>query len=142
MSRHNRQIVRQDKQSIAMLSILALCLKIILPIIASFFISYQATASATDTSPDVQTNLEQSLSFICTPGEIFFDQEDKSGSTSLADHCDFCLTGVIVTIQRDSNNIATYSLFQSSLSWQIISSKQTKLLFDRHRHASRAPPYA
>ncbi|WP_125932947.1 hypothetical protein [Kiloniella majae] len=141
MSRHNRQIVRQDKQSIAMLSIFALCLKIVLPIVASFFISYQATASVQNTSYNAQNSLEQSLSFICTPGGILLDQDDKTGSTG-ADHCDFCLTGAFVTVQRGTHITAVHSLTQSSLSWEIIGAQQAKLLFDGHRHSSRAPPSA
>ncbi|WP_120497713.1 hypothetical protein [Kiloniella sp. EL199] len=142
MPRHNRQIARQDKQSIAALSIFALCLKMLLPIAASFFISHQATASVSNTAFDKQTSLEKSLSFICTPGGIFVDQDSKSSSMDLADHCDFCLTSAFVTIHRDTNNLETYTLLESSLSWQIIGSKQTRLLFDGHRHSSRAPPRA
>ncbi len=142
MPRHNRQTAGQDKQSIATLSIFALCLKILLPIAASFFISHQATASGTNASLDKQTSLEQSLSFICTPGGILSDQDSQSGSMNLPDHCDFCLTGAFITIQRDANNVAVYSLPQASLAWQIIDSQQTKLLFDGHRHSSRAPPRA
>ncbi|KLN62269.1 hypothetical protein WH96_01740 [Kiloniella spongiae] len=140
MSRRTKQAVQQDRQSIATLSIFALCLKMLLPIVTSFFVSYQATASVADNSNNAQTSLEQSLSFICTPGGILLNQNGVSSSTNLTDHCDFCITGAFVSLQRDTGNLAAYTLNQSSLSWPIIRSKQTKLLFNGHRHSSRAPP--
>lgn len=140
MPRHDRQTARQDRQSIAMLSVLALCLKLFLPIFTSFFISIQATASPLNETNNVQITLEKSLSFICTPSGIDQNQQNNSKSATLTDHCDHCLTCAFYTLQRNTDKRTASLLAQSTLSWRVIGSNQAKLPLDDQRHSSRAPP--
>ncbi|KKJ77734.1 hypothetical protein WH95_04610 [Kiloniella litopenaei] len=145
MPRQIGQTSKQDKQSIAMLSVLALCLKLLLPIFASFFISVQATAATPDDSAnDINPTLQEALSFICTPNGLDKNLDNGSGSgpTTQMDHCDHCLTCAFYSLQRNTDKLTSASLTLSPLSWQVIKSKQAKLPFDDHRHSSRAPPRA
>ncbi|WP_417428189.1 DUF2946 family protein [Kiloniella sp.] len=142
MPRQDKQIAKQDKQSIAALSIFALCFKLFLPIFISFFISIQTTASPLTDSNDAQVTLEKSLGFICTSSGIDQNQQNDSSSTTLTDHCDHCLTCAFYTLQRNTDKRTAPLLVQSTLSWRVIGSNQAKLPLDDQRHSSRAPPRA
>jgi len=145
MHKGNICITNQDRRSFAVLSVVALCLKTLLPFITALFISQAASAQSQFNSNILDTELEitRSLQYICTPAGIFLlegsNSDDYPGDI---DHCDHCLAGNFIHLNHKVSLQDTPCLTQGSSTWHIADQGILDKAQGYSLPSTRAPPLA
>ncbi len=143
MRKGNTYTIDHDRRSLAALSIVALCLKIILPIITALFISQAASAQIPldGNSFESEQGIIDALQLICTPTGISQGESNNSDpSSSHQDHCDHCITGNFISVNYTSNKTEASLSSKRLLTWHISDKNLTAQGYSLP--ASRAPPKA
>ncbi len=135
--------INQDRRSLAALSVVALCLKTLLPFISAVLLSHAASAQTQLDGSSFENNpkITQSLQFICTPtGIIIVADSNDATSTNYADHCDHCIMGGFLSLGHATNLIEARHSFIGLLAWHITDQDKNLPPQGYALPASRAPP--
>ena len=133
-----------DRRSLAALSIVALCLKTLLPFITALFISHAASAQAQlgNTAIEGEQELVAALQLICTPSGILLTERSKDRpANAFMDHCDHCITGGFLSLNDTTFQIEAPFLLSVLRTWHITEQNQVAIR-GYLLPASRAPPTA
>ncbi|MEH6630052.1 MAG: hypothetical protein V7776_04470 [Halopseudomonas aestusnigri] len=145
MHKGNTYTIDQDRRSLAALSIVALCLKIFLPVITALFISQAASAQIPldGKSFESEQGIIDALQLICTPTGITQAESNNGGpSSNHQDHCDHCITGNFVSLNYTSIKTGPSLSSKRLLTWHISNQDKSLIAQGYSLPASRAPPKA